>query len=199
MNLNSFCAALSPKHFRDLARNFRNHHWDRNDDGDILISHARISGMYETFCNDGLGGVKTPNLITTEGANYLISCGVAGGVAYGTFYVAPFSGNITVVDTITAATFASAATEISTYAESTRVAFVESVPASKSSTNTANPSVFTASADNISVWGAGLLSSATKLSTAGVLLSIAKYSSARSLATTGDTLGVKYTLSLSNA
>jgi hypothetical protein len=195
----SVLKALKPKHWRELYRHFRNFNYEYDDDNnDLLISHARIGGVYEIDAPDGLGITVAHNLLTTEGCNALLSCGVAGGTQYGTWYIAPFSGNVTVLDTWTAATFAATATEITAYAEGNRVAFVESVPASKSANNTANPAVFTAATTNVSIWGVGLLSSATKSSTAGVLLSAAKYSTVRSLPTAGDQLSVKYTITLAN-
>lgn len=200
MNLSTFAASLQPKHWKNLARLFRNHAWERNDDGEILIGHACISGTYETYAPDGLGSIVTKNLLTTEGCNHLLSVGVAGGSQTATWYVAPFSGNISVVDTITAATFASATTELTTqYSESTRVAFTESVPAAKSTNNTASPAVFTSAVDSVSIWGIGLLSISTKASTSGVLLSVAKYTTVRTLPTTADQLSVKYTLTLANS
>lgn len=191
---------LHPKHWRELYRFFRNHQWERDDAGDLLISHARIHGEYETFAPDGLGSVVTSNLITTEGANHLLSSTIAGGTQYTTWYVAPFSGTDSPLDTWTASTFASVSTELSTsYSESTRVAFNEAAPSSKSTNNTSNPAVFTAATDSVTIWGIGLLSHSTKRSTSGVLLSAAKYGSARTLPTSGDTLGVKYTLTLANS
>ncbi len=199
--IKDFLASLAPRHWKELARFFRNHKWERNDDGDILISHARISGIYETFANDGKGVVATPNLITTEGANYLLSAGIANGTVYTTFYVAPFSGNVAVVDTLTAANFTATQTELTNthYSETTRVAFVEATPASKSTNNTVSPATFTAATDAVTIWGVGLLSTSTKSATTGVLLSAAKYGSVRTLSTAGDTLGVKYTMTLANA
>lgn len=198
--IESLVNTLLPKHWRELYRLYRNHKWDINDEGDLLISHARISGRYETYAPDGLGCLQTSNLLTTEGCNLLLSVGLAGGTQVGTWYLAPFSGNITVADTLTAATFASGTTELTTqYSEASRVAYQESVPASKSTNNIANPAVFTSAVDDVNIWGIGLLSASTKGSTSGTLLSVAKYSTVRNLPVTGDTLGVKYTLTLANA
>lgn len=200
MNLRAFCNALTPKYWRELARLFRNHKWERNDDGEILISRTTIGGVFECDAPDGLGVVRTNNLITTEGCNYLLSAGIAGGTVYTTFYVAPFSGNVAVADTLTAANFTTTQTELTTqYSETTRVAFVESAPASKATNNTANPATFTAATDSVSIWGLGLLSTSTKSATTGVLLAAAKYSAARTLPTAADTLGIKYTLTLANS
>lgn len=200
MNLRAFAAVLQPKHWKNLARLYRNHQWEADDSGDILIGHARISGSYETDAPDGLGQTVTKNLLTTEGINHLLSVGIAGGTQIGTWYIAPFSGNITVADTLTAATFASGTTELTTqYSEASRVAFQESIPASKSTNNTANPAVFTSASDTVNIWGVGMLSVSTKGSTSGTLLSVAKYSTVRSLPVTGDQISVKYTLSIANS
>lgn len=192
--------ALQPRHWRELYRHFRNFNYEVDDENNLLISHAKISGVYEIEAPDGLGVQRVANLLTTEGCNHLLSVGVAGGSQVGTWYIAPFSGNVTVADTWTAATFAATATEITTsYSESTRVAFVESTPASKSTNNSSNPAVFTSNTTNVLIWGIGLLSSSTKGSTSGTLLSAAKYSTVRSLPASGDQLSVAYTLTLANS
>lgn len=190
---------FSTKHLKELSRFFRNHKWEQDEEGSLFIAHAKISGTYETWAPDGLGWVKTPNLLTTEGCNYLLSAGIANGTRYTTFYVAPFSGNVTIADTWTAANFASNGTELTTqYSETTRPEYIESVPSSKSLNNTSNPAVITAAVDSVTVWGAGVLSSSTKGGTSGVLLSVVKYTAARTLPSTSDTLGIKYTLTLAN-
>lgn len=200
MGLKGFFGRLAPKYWRELGRLFRNHQWERTDDGDLLIGRTLIGGVFECDALDGSGVIRTRNLITTEGCNYLLSAGIAGGTQYTTFYVAPFSGNVAVSDALTAANFSTTQTELSTqYSETTRVAFVESTPASKSTNNTASPATITAATDSVSIWGLGLLSTSTKSATTGVLLAAAKYSSARILSTSGDTLGIKYTLTLANS
>jgi hypothetical protein len=192
--------ALKPKHWRELYRRFCNHHYEIDDESNLLIAHAKIRGVYHVTAPDGLGTQECPNLWTTEGINYLLSAAIGNGTRYTAFYLAPFSGNVTLVDTLTAATFASTVTELTTqYSQATRVEFVESVPASKATNNTSNPAVFTTAADTISVWGCGLLSTSTKGSTSGVLLTAVKYGTVRSLPTTGDQLSVTYTVSLDNA
>jgi len=203
----NIAALLAPRHWRNLARLFRNHDWERNDDGEILIAHAKIGGVFSTFAPDGLGEVETHNLLCIEGINYLLSCGVGNGVGSNTspssFYVAPFSGVAEPSQDWAASgtyAFATTATELTTqYSEATRVAFVDSVPASRSVNNTASPAEFTAATDNVNIRGIGLLSSSTKGTTSGILLSVAKYASVRNLPTTGDKISIKYTLTLANS
>jgi hypothetical protein len=192
-------SSLSPKRLREIGRHFRNFKYEYNDDGEMLIARARIRGDLEITAPDGLGTVKSHNLWTTEGFNHLLAVSVGSGTQYANWYIAPFSGNITVVDTLTAATFASAATELTTqYSEGTRVVYNESVPASKTTNNNASPAVITAASANVNIWGIGLLSSSAKGATSGVLLSAAKYPAVRNLPTAGDTMGVRYALTLAN-
>ena len=202
ISLKSFFAALAPRDWRELGRFFRNHRWEQADDGAVLIGHARIQGLYETLAPDGLGWQQTPNLMTVEGINYLLSVGICGGsgTAASKFYIAPFSGNVAVVNTLTATNFTATQSEISAgYSETTRVEFIESAPAGGSINNTANPATITSATDNLTIWGLGLLSVSTKSATTGVLLSAAKYTTSRTLPTTSDTLGIKYTLTLANS
>lgn len=200
MNFKSFFSALATRHWKELGRFWRNNKWERTDDGGILVGFARISGVYECEAPDGFGIQTSNNLLTTEGCNYLLSVGVAGGTQYSTFYIAPFGGNVAVADTLSAANFATTQTELtnSHYSETTRVAFVESIPTAKSTNNTASPATITAATTSVNVYGLGLLSTSTKSATTGILLSAVNYSPVRSLAAVGDTLGIKYTLTLSN-
>lgn len=192
-------SSLSPKRLREIGRHFRNFKYEYNDDGELLIAHAKVCGEIETTAPDGLGSVISHNLWTTEGFNHVLAVTVGAGTQYANWYIAPFSGNIQVVDTLTAADFTSGTTELTTqYLEGTRVVYNDSVPANKSTNNTAAPAIFTANNDNVNIWGIGLLSSSAKGATSGVLLSVAKYSAVRNLPTTGDTLGVRYTLTLAN-
>ena len=180
----------------DLQRLVRNKKYEFDDQCGLLISGAHVRGDLEVFAPDGKGWLAEHNLWTIEGKNHALDVILHGGTAVGTWYVAPFSGNVTVVDTWTAATFTAAATEVTAYSESTRVAYVETAASSGSVNNTASPAVFTASTDAVSIYGGGLLSVATKSATTGTLLAASKYSSARVLATTGDTLGIRWTISL---
>lgn len=199
MNLSAFCATTAPKYLRELGLLFRNHRWEQDDCGQILIGRTRIRGRYTPIRDDGSRGLTVPNLFTTEGCNYLLSVGIGGGAQYTTFYIAPFSGNVTVADTWTAANFASTATELTTqYSEGTRVAYVESAPANKSTSNSASPAIFTAATTSVTIRGCGLMSSATKGATTGVLLSAAKYDNAEVLNSVGNTLAIQYDLDLSN-
>jgi len=201
VSISKMINTIPTRHWREFMRLFRNHKWERTDDGGIFISEAKaqMNGNYETWAPDGLGWQLGHNLWTTEGFNHLLSVAINGGTQVPTWYVAPTGANVAVVNTLTAATFASTQTELtSSYSESTRVAFVESAPSGGSLSNTASPAIITAASDGVNIWGFGILSVATKGSTSGTLLCATTYPSVRTLATTGDQHGVRHTLTLSN-
>jgi hypothetical protein len=137
------------------------------------------------------------NTFTIEGLNYLFDTGFNRSAAATAFYVAPFSGNVTPASTLTAATYVATLTEATAYDESARPEYVDIAAASGSVTNTASRAEITANAA-VTIWGAGLLSVATKSSGSGVCLAAAKFASSRVLAD-NDVLAFDYTLTLTPA
>lgn len=118
------------------------------------------------------------NLMPTEGLNYMLSAGIAGGAQATSWYVGLFEANYTPVAGDTAATFPASATETTTYAESTRVAFVPGAVSGGALTNSASRAEFTSNA-NKTVYGAFLVSASGKSATSGVLLSAAKFATSK--------------------
>lgn len=197
--LNLF-SAFAPRHLREFARLVRNRKVEQTDDG-VMILEAKViaSGLQTVVEADGTER-SFKNIVTTEGLNYLLDCGVHGVSQVGTWYMAPHSGSTTPALTHTAATYASTFTELTTqYSESTRVVYVEGAASGGATNNYSNPSTITTAVDTVTVAGAGVLSVATKGSTSGTLLAVAKYASAYSLPTTGGTLGLKYQITLTSA
>lgn len=194
-------AGIKFKHVCEMARLVRNGKWIQDDRGLIIPGmHLRWSGEVRSFCNDGLGETIDHNLITVEGIKHALDVILHGATQYTTWYLAPWTDNVTEQATWTAATFASAAGELTTqYTQSTRVAFVEAAATDLGvTTNAASPATFTSAVDNVVIRGLGLLSHSTKGSTSGVLLSAIKYATARTLVTTGDSIGLTYQVTLSD-
>lgn len=197
----SFLNQFQPRHLREFARHIRNFRYEPTEDGGILLADAKLvfSGIHSVSQN---GGPWTPhkNLLPVEGINHLLDVGIHGVSATATWYTAPFSGNVTPLSTHTAATFASAFTELTTqYSESTRIAFVEGAAAAGVINNHSSPAVMTTAVDTVTVYGSGVLSVSTKGATTGVLLSVAKYASSYSLPTTGGTLGIKHQITAASS
>jgi hypothetical protein len=193
-------ASLKARHLKEMARDLRNNRWEQDESG-LIVPGMKVkwTGIVRSICNDGLGETVDHNLVTTEGLNHILDAVLHGSTQYTTWYLAPWTDNVTEQATWTAATFSSAAGELTTqYSQSTRVAFVESASAAGVVNNTGNPASFTSSVDNVVIRGLGLLSHSTKASTSGVLLSAIKYSTARTLVTTGDSIGLTYQVTLTD-
>lgn len=194
--------AIPTRWKRDFARLVRNFRYDFDDDNDLLIANVRFDNYLDVYAPDGLGWQRSKNLVTTEGKNHMLDVVLHGASAVSTWYVAPSSGNVEPSATWThagATAYHTVATELSSaqVSPSTRQTFDESAASAGGISNTASPSTITSLADNITIYGAGLCSLATRQSTAaGTLLAASKYTTARVLATTGDTLGIKWVLNL---
>lgn len=187
------------RHRREFLRAVANHNYDFDPEKGLYLfpkQKLSIHGHFESWVN-GKDHDVAPNIIPTEGLNYLLTAGVLNGSAVGTWYVAPFKGNVTPGATLTAATYTATTTEATEYAETTRVAFVGSAAASGSTSNSASKAAFTANA-SITVYGAGMLSASAKSSTSGTCLAAAKFSASRALVS-ADVLSVQYTLSATSS
>jgi hypothetical protein len=117
------------------------------------------------------------NLIPIEGINYLINAGLKGGTAYSSWYVGLFSGTYAPLTTDTAASFATAATELTTYAETNRVALTLGTVASGTADNTASLAQFTSNTNGLYARGGFISSAPTKGALTGVLISAVAFSS----------------------
>lgn len=201
------------KHRGEFQRALANHKYEQTDEG-VLFPEQKVTarGFYVHDVN-GQDVRMDANLLVNEGLAHMLDVTFRGSgeeTQVSPWYFALFSGNVTPQATWTAANFTSNTTEITSgtegYSESTRVAFVE-VDATKSGTgttgtaytnNTASKAAFTiATTTSVTVWGAGLLSSNTKGGTSGILMSVAKFSAARTLYNT-DVLNLGYTVTLTS-
>lgn len=136
------------------------------------------------------------NLIVNEGLNYVLSAAVGLTAGIANWYIALFTGDVSVVGTWTAATFTATATEWTSYDEAARVAWTKGSVASGGIDSFSNKASFTSSSDTQVVRGAAMLSASAKSATSGVLLAASRFTSDKSL-DTGEILDVGYGLQLS--
>jgi len=136
------------------------------------------------------------NLVVNEGLDYILSAAVGATAGISNWYIALFTGNVTVVATWTAATFTATATEWTSYDEAARPAWSPGAVASAGIDSFSSKSSFTSSADSQVVRGAAMLSASAKSSTSGTLLASSRLSSDKTL-DTGEILDVGYGLQLS--
>jgi len=120
------------------------------------------------------------NLVVNQGLNKLLGVMFNADTQIGTWYLGVFEGNYTPVSTLTAANVASAATECTAYDNATRPEWTEATPASQSITNAASRASFVFNATK-TIYGAFMISDATKAGTAGTLFAAARFGSAKNV------------------
>lgn len=167
---------------------------------DHFGDRLRWSGQFGFSINGG-EYIWTPNRVVDQGLNYFLNAGLRAEGAQANWYVAPFAANVTPAASLTAATFASTLTEFTNYAEANRVQWVSDGAASSLVIeNNSAPALFTiGNGVQTTIYGAGLLSSSPKSSTAGVLVAAAKLPTGLTGLADGFEVRLKYRITAASA
>ena len=172
------------RHRGEFARAIANQKFEISPEGLFFPGQqALVAGVFDVEHRRGgdlIGRDISPNLVVTEGLNSILSVVLAGGTQINPWYLSPFEGNYTPVAGLTAATFTAAATECTAYDEAARVAYVEAAPSGGVITNAASRAEFTFNATK-TIYGAFIVSSSVKAGNTGVLLSIARFNTAKTM------------------
>lgn len=153
-------------------------------------------GHFEVSVNGGPWEIE-PNLVVTEGLNYLLASALGGAAQKATFNLAVFGGNVTPVASWTGANFAANATEFTNYDEATRVAWQDDAVAAGAIGNNTNPAVFTIGAGGGTIRGAALVEASAKGATSGILVAAARFATDKVMSA-GEELRVKYVIGASS-
>ncbi len=156
-----------------------------------------VHGHFEVSINDGPWHIE-PNLVVTEGLNYLLSAALAGGAQKTTFYIALFGGNVTPAANWTGANYTANSTEFTNYNEATRVLWQKDAVSAGSIGNNTNPAVFTMAAGGGTVRGAALIEASAKSATSGILVAAARFAADKVLAV-GEELRIRYIITASDS
>lgn len=197
-----YLSADLKKHFAEFRRAFLGHRYEKTGNGLFFPAQKVLAhGVYVHDVN-GQDERIDRNLLPDQGLTKMLGVMFGAETQITAWYLAPFSGNVTVLDTWNAANFAANATEITSgtegYTESTRRAWTPAAAATKNINSNAAKSAFTiATATSLTIRGMGLLSTNTKGGTTGVLASAAKFATARVLQDT-DAFNVGYGVTLSS-
>ena len=172
------------KHAREFKGYLDTHQYDVTDEGILFPKAGALASGEYFYDSNGANPESTANLLPTQGLNYLLETSLRNGAQQTQWYLAIFSGTYAPVSGVTAATFTSAATEITSasegYTETTRRPWTSVAASGGLTDNVADRAAFTiASANEITIRGAALLSDPIKGGTNGVLLSIARFTNAR--------------------
>lgn len=140
---------------------------------------------------------EAKNLVTNEGLNSLLNVMFDGATQITTWYTGVFEGNYTPVAGVTAATVVAASTECTAYASATRPEYVEAASTAQSTTNSASRASFVFNATK-TIYGAFLVSVATKSAGTGTLFAAARFASSKAV-DSGDELLLTYTFGAASA
>lgn len=186
---------------KELAAAIHHENFDVTAEGIFFPKQGVMaSGEYFDRINGG-DWERTPNLIVTEGLAHILSVALGATAKPAGYFLALFSGAAAPAANWTAASFAAAASEIVSltegYTSPTRPAWT---PPASTDTNSidnmaAIASVTMATAGQVNVSGAAMLTNSTRGGTTGKLISATKYAAGR-VFQNGDTYDIGYRLSL---
>ena len=190
------------RHAGEFLTALRNFKFERTPTG-VFFPAAKVEarGLYVHDVN-GQDVQFDPNLLTDQGLTHMLSVEFGSGSKISAWYIALYGGNIAPAANWTAANFAGTASEITSttegFTETTRQAFAAGTAAANQIDNTAAKAAFTiATASQLNVNGAALLSDSVRGSTSGVLASATKFASTRVLSA-GDVFNCGYRVSLTS-
>ena len=186
---------------KELAQAIHKENYDVTEDG-IYFPLQGVVAAGEYFDRINKGEWQTSkNLVPTEGLAHILSVALAATAKPAGYYLALFSGGATPAANWTAASFASAASEIVSqsegYTSATRPVWTP--PASTATGQIDNllsvASLTMATASSLNVTGAALLTNNVRGGTTGALISATKYPTTR-VFQNGDTYDVGYRINL---
>jgi hypothetical protein len=188
---------LLQKYSRDILAAVRRENYERTATGIAVCGGLRIDPYYV----EGIRGKpdsfrRHHNLVPDEGILHFLNVVLGATAKISAWYLAPYGGNVSPAANWTAANFAANSTEITSttegFSESTRQAFSPAAAAANKITNVASKANFTiVCTTTLNIYGAGLLSVATRGGTTGVLVSATKFGTVR-VANNGDTWQCQY-------
>ena len=161
---------------------------------------AIASGEYFGRVNGGAWEKEGNNLIVTEGFAHILNVALGSTAKPGGYFLAIFSGSTAPAANWTAAAFAATASEIVSMTEghtgATRPAWTPAPTSTGSIDNMASVAVLTiATAAQLNVTGAALLSNSQRGGTSGVLVSASLFPAARTFQA-GDTYELGYRVNM---
>lgn len=185
---------------KELFTALRNRKYEKTDTGIFFpSSKLMFDNYFDIQLNDGPIEVF-PNLVVDEYRTRSLEILFGGQAKIGTYYLAPYAGNVTPTASWAAGDFPTTATEFTNYVEAARPSWDAAATATDFAiSNAASKAVITVdSGAQDTVWGMALVSASAKSATTGVLVAANKATSARTVAET-DTLTLGYTMSLQDA
>lgn len=179
----------------DIKRQLRMGRFDRTDEG-IYVPESKmlINGVFK-FNKRGEPEEVSENLVVDEALDYIVGVAIGAASVISSWYIAPFSGDVTVLGTWTAANFTANATEFTNYVSATRPAWSNGAVASGGADSFAAKAEIASTQDTQTVRGAALISASAKSNTSGTLMAASRFPSDKNL-DTAEILDIGYGLQL---
>lgn len=184
---------------KQIGEDFLKGRFDRTEEGIYFPESNLLAKGVFSVNKRGEPVEYSPNLVVNEGLDYLLSSAVAGG-GISAWYIALYTGNVTVLASWTCATFDASATEWTSYTQpggTTHPVWAKGAVSSGAVDSYSSKAEFTSTADTQTVYGAALMSQATRPTPAsgGTLIAASNFSSPKAL-DTSEILDVGYGLTL---
>jgi hypothetical protein len=177
------------RHGLEFARAIDRHQYEVTPSGiRFPKQRAIIAGAFTTWIN-GADMQVDPNVVPLQALNYLLKAGIKASGGLATWYIAPFVGNVTPDENLTALNFDSVLTEFTDYDETTRQAWT--VPT--------DPTVGTS--PGVDIYGAVIISASAKSATTGKTLCGSLFDAPRNVKSgvVKDKLTVQYDVAAASA
>lgn len=180
---------------KNILDEYADGRFEQTEDG-IYFPRSRMlaKGVFR-YNKRGEPEEYSENLVVDQGLNYLLSAGIAGASAITNWYIAPYSGSVTVLASWTGTNFRDNATEWTAYSSATRPVWSKGAVASGGADSFADKAEFESTSDTQTIRGAALISVATKSAITGTLMAASNFPSAKAL-DTGEILDIGYGLQL---
>lgn len=178
-----------------IKDDFERGRFDRTEEGIYFPSEGLLAQGYFMVRKRGEDWEMSPNLVVNQGLDYIIGTAVGATSVIANWYIALFSGDVTVQATWTATNFVANATEWTNYDEATRPSWQRGSVVSGAVDSFATKATFTSSTDTQTVRGAALISASGKGVSSGTLIASSRFPSDKAL-DTGEILDVGYGLQL---
>jgi len=174
-----------------VRKEFMAGHFEQTEEG-IYFPSSRILAQGKFIVSKrGEPEEVVDNLVVTQGLNYLLAAAFGATSVLSSWYIALFSGNVTVQATWTAANFLANATEFTSYDEATRGAWTRGSVAAGAVNSFADKASFTCNTNAQTVRGAALISDSAKGAVTGTLVAAARFGTDKGL-DDGEILDVGY-------
>jgi hypothetical protein len=158
-----------------------------------------VGGVYEIYVNGELVE-ELPNLVTTEGLNYLLEVALAGGSQISNWYVTAYKNAVTPAANWDASNFDSTADEIDAtdVTAATRQPWSNAAVSSAQVDNYASKAEYTVLSATLDLNGVAFVSNANYGDVTGKVLSATQFGATRSLLQ-DDVLGIGYRFTAASA